>query len=152
MPSLATINFCIDLPGKVLDSVLGHNTDGKYIVTSNKHAFKCELTPRKVNVWIEKSRDGRITPIVDVEVREIACGINHTVCTGYCIVFLPKLELRVFEKKFTFKGSYLNFSHLTKCITEMYMKKQYKSSITKNNKFKKISFFDGVPLKGYVAS
>ena len=33
------------------------------------------------------------------------------------------------------------------------MKKQYKSSITKNHKFKEIYiFFDGVPLKGYIAS
>ena len=35
----------------------------------------------------------------------------------------------------------------------MYMKKQYESSITKNHKIKKkTTFFDGVPLKGYVAS
>ena len=34
----------------------------------------------------------------------------------------------------------------------MYMKKQYKSSITKNHKIKKILTFDGVPLKSYVAS
>ena len=32
------------------------------------------------------------------------------------------------------------------------MKKRYKSSITKNHKIKKNIFFDGVPLKGYVAS
>ena len=33
------------------------------------------------------------------------------------------------------------------------MKKQYNSSITKNNEIKKIIyFFDGVPLKGYVSS
>ena len=32
------------------------------------------------------------------------------------------------------------------------MKKQYKSSITKNHKIRKKYFFDGVPLKGYVAS
>lgn len=57
---------------------LGHNTDGKYFVTSNKLSFKCEMSPRKVNVWIEKSRDGRITPILDVEVRDICCGVNHT--------------------------------------------------------------------------
>ena len=31
------------------------------------------------------------------------------------------------------------------------MKKQYKSSITKNHKMKKTNFY-GVPLKGYVAS
>ena len=30
------------------------------------------------------------------------------------------------------------------------MKKQYKSSITKNNKIKE-NFFYGIPLKGYVA-
>lgn len=58
---------------------LGHNTDGKYFVTSNKLAYRSELSPRKVQVWIEKARDGRITPIVDVEVREMACGTNHTV-------------------------------------------------------------------------
>lgn len=58
----------------------GHNTDGKYFVTSNKLAYRSELSPRKVQVWIEKARDGRITPVVDVEVRDIACGINHTVC------------------------------------------------------------------------
>ena len=59
-----------------------------------------------------------------------------------------------------FKGGYLDFSHLTELkniyITEIYMKKkkQYKSSKIKNNKIteKKNFFFDGVPLKGYVAS
>ena len=33
------------------------------------------------------------------------------------------------------------------------MKKQYKSSITKNHKIKiNIYIFDGIPIKGYVAS
>ena len=32
------------------------------------------------------------------------------------------------------------------------MKKQYKSSITKNHEIKKKCIFDGIPLKGYVAS
>lgn len=57
---------------------LGHNTDGKYFVSGNKLTFRCEMSPRKVHVWIEKARDGRVTPICDVEVREMACGINHT--------------------------------------------------------------------------
>jgi len=48
-------------------------------VNSNKLAFKCEMSPRKVNVWIEKTRDGRVVPIPDVDVREIACGVNHAV-------------------------------------------------------------------------
>ena len=55
-----------------------------------------------------------------------------------------------------FKGGYLDFSHLTELkniyITEIYMKKQYKSSRIKNHKITKNIFFDGVPLKGYVAS
>lgn len=58
---------------------LGHNTDGKYFVTSNKMSFRCETRPRKVNVFIEKARDGHIVPVTDVEVRELACGANHTV-------------------------------------------------------------------------
>ena len=55
-----------------------------------------------------------------------------------------------------FKGGYLDFSHLTKLkniyITEIYLKKQYKSSTMKNHKITEKSFFGGVPLKGYVAS
>ena len=50
-----------------------------------------------------------------------------------------------------FKGSYLDFSHPTKLqnlyITEIYKKKQYKSSIRYNHKITKKNFFDGVPLK-----
>ena len=55
-----------------------------------------------------------------------------------------------------FKGGYLDFSHFTELkniyITEIYMKKQYKSSIIKNHKITNKKNFDGVPLKGYVAS
>ncbi|XP_060578090.1 protein RCC2-like [Ruditapes philippinarum] len=58
---------------------LGHNTDGKYFVSGNKLAYRNEMSPRKVQVWIEKARDGRISPIHDVEVRDIACGTNHSV-------------------------------------------------------------------------
>ena len=32
------------------------------------------------------------------------------------------------------------------------MRKQYKSSIIKNHKITRKTFFDGVPLKGYVAA
>ena len=41
--------------------------------------YKCEMTPRKVNVFIEKTRDGHVMPVTDVDVREVACGLNHTV-------------------------------------------------------------------------
>ena len=54
------------------------------------------------------------------------------------------------------KGGYLDFSHLTKLkniyITEIYMKIQYKSSRIMNHRITNETFFDGVPLKGYIAS
>ena len=54
------------------------------------------------------------------------------------------------------RGGYLDFSHPTELknisIAEIYMKKQYKSSIIKSHKIIKIKVFHGVPLKGYVAS
>lgn len=61
----------------------GHNTDGKYFVTSNKMEYKCEMIPRKVNVFIEKTRDGHVIPVTDVDVREVACGLNHTVSGSF---------------------------------------------------------------------
>ena len=57
---------------------------------------------------------------------------------------------------FFFKGGHLDFSHLTEFknlyITEIYMKKQYKSSKLKNHEITEKRFFDGVPLKDYKAS
>ncbi|CAG2248693.1 Protein RCC2 homolog,Protein RCC2 [Mytilus edulis] len=63
---------------------LGHNTDGKFFVTSSKLSFKCELQPRKVNVFIDRDRDNRIIPLTDVELRDIACGHNHSVSCIRC--------------------------------------------------------------------
>ena len=55
-----------------------------------------------------------------------------------------------------FKGGYLDFSHLSEFkniyITEIDMKKQYKSSIIKNHKITNKKKIDGVPFKGYVTS
>ena len=46
------------------------------------------------------------------------------------------------------KGGYLDFSHLTELrniyITEIYIRKQYKSSIIQNHKITNKNFFDGV--------
>ena len=70
----------------------GHNTDGKYFVTSSKLTFSCELKPRRVHVFTEKTRDAHISPVNDVEAVDIACGQNHTVCVLFvyrsCIVGL----------------------------------------------------------------
>ena len=57
----------------------------------------------------------------------------------------------------TLKGGYLDFFHFAElrniCITEIYMKKQYKSSRIKNRKIKKKKKkMMAVPIKGYVAS
>ena len=52
------------------------------------------------------------------------------------------------------KDGYLDFSHLAELkniyITEIYVKKQYKSSIIKIRKLRKKNY--GIPLKGCVAS
>ena len=56
----------------------------------------------------------------------------------------------------SYNTGYLDFSHLTESkniyITEIYMIKQFKSSITKNHKIKRNIVFDGVPLKVYLAA
>lgn len=58
---------------------LGHNTDGKYFVKSNKVEFQCEMSPRVITVFVEKQRDGQVSPVTDVDIREIACGANHVI-------------------------------------------------------------------------
>jgi hypothetical protein len=40
-------------------------------------------------VFIEKSRDGQVTPITDVEAQDVACGQNHVV--SYIIDTAPRL-------------------------------------------------------------
>lgn len=57
---------------------LGHNTEAKYFASGNKLAYRCEYSPRKVALFIEKTRDGHTVPIGDVRVVDIACGINHS--------------------------------------------------------------------------
>ncbi|KAF4532598.1 hypothetical protein B566_EDAN013376 [Ephemera danica] len=58
---------------------LGHNSDGKYFVTCNKLGFACETKPKRIMFYVEKGRDGHTQPVDDVEIRELACGTNHTV-------------------------------------------------------------------------
>lgn len=35
--------------------------------------------PRRVAIFIEKTKDGQILPVPNVVVRDVACGANHTV-------------------------------------------------------------------------
>lgn len=58
---------------------LGHNTDGQYFVTSNKLAFYCEVLPRHVAVFVEKTKDGFTHIMDDVKIVDVSCGNNHTV-------------------------------------------------------------------------
>ncbi|XP_012551520.1 protein RCC2 homolog [Bombyx mandarina] len=58
---------------------LGHNTDGKYFVTSTKLSFHFETIPKQITLYIQKSKDGYITPVKDVTIVDLSCGNNHTV-------------------------------------------------------------------------
>lgn len=57
----------------------GHNSDGRYFVTSNKLSFRCELVPRRIVAFIEKTREGHVSLVEDVAIVNVACGINHSV-------------------------------------------------------------------------
>lgn len=73
---------------------MGHNTDGKYFVNANKLTFHFETSPKKVVLYIEKSKEGHVTPVDGVQIVDFACGNNHTVsialflCLKLC--FPPK--------------------------------------------------------------
>lgn len=58
---------------------LGHNTDAKYFITSNKISFHFETSPKRIPLYIEKAKDGHITPIEGVQIVDFCCGNNHTV-------------------------------------------------------------------------
>ncbi|XP_064876722.1 protein RCC2 homolog [Oncorhynchus nerka] len=56
----------------------GHNSDGKFIARAQRIEFDCETIARRVAIFIEKSKDGQVTPVPNVVVRDVACGGNHT--------------------------------------------------------------------------
>lgn len=45
--------------------------------------------PRRVAIFIEKTKDGQILPVPNVVVRDVACGANHTVSSS---VFLLRVQ------------------------------------------------------------
>lgn len=58
---------------------LGHGSEGKYFTTGNKYAFHCEYQPRRIIAFVEKSREGHVTPVDgEVKIVDVACGTNHT--------------------------------------------------------------------------
>ncbi|CAK1554674.1 unnamed protein product [Leptosia nina] len=58
---------------------LGHNTDGKYFVTSTKLSYHFQTVPKKIELFFEKSKDGHMTLVDDVIIVDFSCGNNHTV-------------------------------------------------------------------------
>jgi len=59
---------------------LGHNSDGKYFITSSKMSFEFETSPRRIQLFVESAKGSHPTPVRDVRVVDVACGNNHTVC------------------------------------------------------------------------
>lgn len=59
--------------------IAGHNSDGKFIARAQRIEFDCEIIPRRIAIFIEKSKDGQVMPVPNVVVRDVACGANHTV-------------------------------------------------------------------------
>ncbi|XP_066591146.1 protein RCC2 homolog isoform X1 [Prorops nasuta] len=58
---------------------LGHNTDGKYFITNTKMAFHFEKVPKRIVLYVERAKDGHITPLDRVEITDFSCGYYHTV-------------------------------------------------------------------------
>lgn len=58
---------------------LGHNTDGKYFITNTKMAFHFEKVPKRIVLYIERAKDGHVTPLDRVEITDFSCGHYHTV-------------------------------------------------------------------------
>lgn len=58
----------------------GNNTEGKFIERAGKEQFHYVTEPFRVNLYVEKDpKTKKSTPIPAVNVKEIACGNNHTV-------------------------------------------------------------------------
>ncbi|KAG8244589.1 Protein rcc2 [Homalodisca vitripennis] len=63
---------------------LGHNTTGEYIQQSGKVNHSSEKSPKMIMHFIEKNKD-HITPVEGVDIRDVACGTNHTrICIKFC--------------------------------------------------------------------
>ncbi|KXJ70324.1 protein RCC2 [Aedes albopictus] len=58
---------------------LGHNTDGKYFITANRLTFHYEMSPKRLETFVDKTSEGRIVPMENVKIVDFACGNNHTV-------------------------------------------------------------------------
>ncbi|XP_019330282.1 PREDICTED: protein RCC2 [Aptenodytes forsteri] len=80
---------------------LGHNSDGKFIARAQRIEYDCELVPRRVAIFIEKTKDGQILPVPNVVVRDVACGANHTerwrirICSMHLRLKVCRVRVRI---------------------------------------------------------
>uniref|UniRef100_A0A4W4EXY7 RCC1-like domain-containing protein n=1 Tax=Electrophorus electricus TaxID=8005 RepID=A0A4W4EXY7_ELEEL len=80
----AEFSMVVDCKGNVYSfgcpeyGQLGHNSDGKFIARAQRIEFDCELIPRRVAIFIEKTKDGQVLPVPNVVARDVVCGANHT--------------------------------------------------------------------------
>lgn len=58
---------------------LGHNTDGKYFKSTNKLSYNFETSPKRIVLYIEKGKDGHVSPVDVSEIVDFNCGQNHAV-------------------------------------------------------------------------
>ncbi|XP_071496577.1 protein RCC2 homolog, partial [Diadema antillarum] len=59
-------------------SQLGHNTNGQYSVSASKLSSECVSTPKRIQCFIEKGREG-LKYLQGTVVKDIACGNNHSI-------------------------------------------------------------------------
>lgn len=58
---------------------LGHNTDGKFFKTSTKLSYNFETSPKRIVLYIEKGKDGHVSPVDVSEIVDFSCGQSHAV-------------------------------------------------------------------------
>jgi len=80
----ADFSMIVDIDGNLFSfgspeyGQLGHGSDGKMLEKAGKITFDCERSPRIVNSFVEKSKQGSL-PVGNVKIVDVKCGTNHTV-------------------------------------------------------------------------
>ena len=106
---------------------------------ANLKVFADKQTHRQTDIWMGQTYNYAHDPSMQGIKRTKKSDFNATTPPPRCLI----TDFLIDNK--TFKGSYFDFSHITELeniyITEIYMRKQYKSSISKNHKIKQKCFF-----------
>lgn len=57
---------------------LGHNTNGEYIERAGAITFNTVKVPKAITTFVEKTKN-KVEILPKPEIRDFACGTNHTV-------------------------------------------------------------------------